>query len=160
MITHDNYYTRRQDCSSFVDYCTNHTFEGLTEIIDDVSGNLVPACFTEFNETTSFNETAYNLTQSISSVINEYSISPAEDYFNGFCLGLYVDGTHDGTTHDLENYGAPRWQLILCLGCGWTLITLVLIKGIQSYGKAAYVITLSPYFILTALIIYAAQLPG
>ena len=36
----------------------------------------------------------------------------------------------------------------------------MLIKGIQSYGKAAYVITLSPYFILTALIIYAAQLPG
>ena len=139
----------RQNCTELLDYCTDHNFEGITDILND-KNETVAACVNEFN----------NVTQSITSVINEYSISPAEDYFNGFCLGLYVEGTKDGTTHDLENYGVPRWQLILCLACGWTLITLVLIKGIQSYGKAAYVITLSPYFILTALIIYAAQLPG
>ena len=30
----------------------------------------------------------------------------------------------------------------------------------KAYGKVAYVITLSPYFVLTALLVYAAQLPG
>jgi len=32
--------------------------------------------------------------------------------------------------------------------------------GIQSLGKAAYVITLSPYFVLTILIAYVATLDG
>ena len=42
----------------------------------------------------------------------------------------------------------------------WTIIGLILWKGIASYGKAAYVITLSPYFVLTALLIYTARLDG
>ena len=141
-------------CETFENYCTAHGFEGTDKITAGIESNLA------FDTNFCVNETFNNATQSLTSMINDFSISPAEDFFNGFVLGIYVDGTTDGTTHDLENYGAPRWQLILCLACGWTLITLVLIKGIQSYGKAAYVITLSPYFILTALIIYAAQLPG
>ena len=53
-----------------------------------------------------------------------------------------------------------RWQLALCLFAAWTIIGLILWKGLASYGKAAYVITLSPYFVLTALLIYTAQLEG
>ena len=60
----------------------------------------------------------------------------------------------------MEDFGSIRWQLVLSLMGAWILITLVLVRGIASYGKAAYFITLSPYVILTALIIYSAQLEG
>ena len=66
----------------------------------------------------------------------------------------------NGTQHTLEDYGTVQWELALCLLAAWVLILLVLIKGIQSYGKAAYAITLSPYFVLTALLIYTLQLDG
>ena len=46
------------------------------------------------------------------------------------------------------------------MALAWVLVCLVMVKGLASYGKAAYVITLSPYFVLTALLIYAAQLEG
>jgi SNF family Na+-dependent transporter len=53
-----------------------------------------------------------------------------------------------------------RWQLALCLLASWVIIFLTLVKGLKAYGKVAYVVTLSPYFVLTALMIYAVQLPG
>ena len=65
-----------------------------------------------------------------------------------------------GARRNMEDFGSIRWQLVLSLMGAWILITLVLVRGIASYGKAAYFITLSPYVILTALIIYAAQLDG
>lgn len=37
---------------------------------------------------------------------------------------------------------------------------LILYKGIQFYGKIAYFITLSPYVVLTAFMVYGASLPG
>ena len=43
-------------------------------------------------------------------------------------------------------------HLVGCLAGSWVLICLTLIKGIQSYGKEAYVITLSPYFVLSLLL--------
>ena len=91
-------------------------------------------------------------------VIQEQSISPAEDYFNGFVLGVNKD--KNGTQYNMEDFGSIRWQLVLSLFGAWVIIGLILWKGIASYGKAAYVITLSPYFVLTALLIYTARLPG
>ena len=44
-----------------------------------------------------------------------------------------------------DNYGQLRWQLVLCLLLAWILIGLSMIKGLASYGKVAYFITLSPY---------------
>jgi len=35
-----------------------------------------------------------------------------------------------------------------------------MIGGLQSFGKVAYVVTLSPYVVLTALLAYCATLPG
>ena len=60
----------------------------------------------------------------------------------------------------MEDFGNIRWQLVLSLLGAWTIIGLILWKGLASYGKAAYVITLSPYFVLTALMVYVAQLDG
>ena len=51
-----------------------------------------------------------------------------------------------------DDYGTLQPHLVGCLAGSWVLICLTLIKGIQSYGKVAYVITLSPYFVLTFLL--------
>ena len=45
-----------------------------------------------------------------------------------------------------DDYGSLRWELVLCLLLAWILIALSMIKGLASYGKVAYFITLSPYF--------------
>ena len=39
------------------------------------------------------------------------------------------------------------------LGLSWVIIALSLIKGVQSYGKLSYFITLFPYVILTTFLI-------
>ena len=33
-------------------------------------------------------------------------------------------------------------------------------RGVKGYGKVAYIITLSPYFVLTTLLVYVSMLPG
>ena len=72
-------------------------------------------------------------------VIQEYSTPPADDYFNGYVLGLNKDpnGTlpWKDTHYTFSDYGYPRWQLVLCLLLAWILVMLSLIKGLQSLGK-------------------------
>jgi len=35
----------------------------------------------------------------------------------------------------IEDFGLPRWKLLLCLLLAWIVVWLVLLKGIQSLGK-------------------------
>ena len=63
---------------------------------------------------------------------DNYTVGPAEDYFNHEMLGL------DREVHDWNNFGKLRWQLVLCLLAAWTIVCLCLIKGLQSAGKAIY----------------------
>ena len=86
----------------------------------------------------------------IKDIIADNSVSPAEDYFNGNVLGLTKN--RDGDRYSWDDYGSLQGHLVGCLAASWVLICLTLIKGIQSYGKVAYVITLSPYFVLTLLL--------
>ena len=37
----------------------------------------------------------------------------------------------------------------------WVVELFILFKGLKVYGKVAYFITLSPYFVLTAFLVYA-----
>jgi len=85
-------------------------------------------------------------------------VSPSEDYYNRVALGLTYD--YQGNQYTWENFGPLKWELVLCLLATWVLVGLSLFKGVSSLGKAAYVITLSPYFILTALLAYAAPRSG
>ena len=133
-------------CTQPEDYCTAHDYE---DGFDEATGNCV-------GRNTLPSDTPADLP--LSEVIKGAAISPAEDYFDGFVLGVTKNAT--GARYNMEDYGSIRWQLVLSLLGAWTLITMVLVRGIASYGKAAYFITLSPYVILTALIIYAAQLDG
>ena len=95
----------------------------------------------------------------VANVHTKNSIYPSEDYLNGFVLGYTIPGT-SGDKHSWSDYGSLSWELSLCLLLSWILICVSMIKGLQSYGKVAYVITLSPYFVLTALLAYVATLPG
>lgn len=59
-----------------------------------------------------------------------------------------------------QNWGGPRWQLVVCLGLAWIIAYFCLIKGIQSAGKVVYFVTIFPYIILTAILVRAATLDG
>lgn len=61
---------------------------------------------------------------------------------------------------DWNNWGYPRWQLVLCLALAWTIAFLCVIKGIKTAGKVVYFTSLFPYVILTVLLIRGATLPG
>jgi len=80
----------------------------------------------------------------------------AEEFFKYKVLGL----TEIGVTDTWENYGPPQWHIIGSLAIAWTLIAITLVKGISSYGKLSYFITLFPYVVLTTFLIYVAQEDG
>lgn len=43
--------------------------------------------------------------------------------------------------------------MFVALLCGWTIVFLVLIKGVKSLGKFSYVTTTLPYLVLLTLLI-------
>jgi len=85
-------------------------------------------------------------------------VSPADNYYFRVVLGLIKE--YEGNIHTFEDYGEIKWELVVSLLVSWVLICLILIKGLKSLGKAAYVITLSPYLVLTVLLAYSAGREG
>lgn len=65
-------------------------------------------------------------------------------------MNIYKNAS--GDKYSWEDYGTIQPHLVGCLAGSWVLICLSLIKGIQSYGKVAYVITMSPFVVLTILL--------
>ncbi|CRL07420.1 CLUMA_CG020393, isoform A [Clunio marinus] len=59
-----------------------------------------------------------------------------------------------------DGIGVPSWRLVIFLAISWTLVFLILIKGVKSSGKASYVLAIFPYFVLTILLTRALTLPG
>ncbi|KAL5287602.1 hypothetical protein ACFFRR_008475 [Megaselia abdita] len=59
-----------------------------------------------------------------------------------------------------DGIGYPEWSLVGCLLLSWVIISIVLIKGIKSSGKASYFLGIFPYIILILLLIRAVTLPG
>lgn len=60
----------------------------------------------------------------------------------------------------VNGIGLPSYQLVLCLLACWIVITVLLIKGIQSAGKASYFLAIFPYVILFGLLIRSVTLEG
>ena len=95
----------------------------------------------------------------------EVRVSAAEEFWYKNVLEVGVNFTKDGTIIDTDKsswskWGNVNWKIAGCLLLCWTIVCLSLIKGVQSYGKVAYFITLFPYVVLTILLINAATLPG
>jgi solute carrier family 6 amino acid transporter-like protein 5/7/9/14 len=59
-----------------------------------------------------------------------------------------------------DGIGDPNWRLIIGLGVFWITIFLVVLRGVQSSGKAAYFLALFPYVIMITLLIRGATLDG
>ncbi|XP_074526437.1 sodium- and chloride-dependent GABA transporter 1 [Halichoeres trimaculatus] len=63
-------------------------------------------------------------------------------------------------TSGIEELGGLRWELFGCLILSWIIVYLCIFKGVKSTGKVVYFTAVFPYFILFALLINNAQLPG
>jgi solute carrier family 6 (neurotransmitter transporter, glycine) member 5/9 len=59
-----------------------------------------------------------------------------------------------------DGIGAPIWNLVLYLFLCWSLVALIVSKGVHSSGKASYFLALFPYVIFLVLLIRACTLPG
>ncbi|XP_062613429.1 sodium-dependent proline transporter-like [Saccostrea cucullata] len=51
----------------------------------------------------------------------------------------------------IEEFGQPKWDLVLCLMFAWFICFLCLIKGIKSTGKVVYFTAIFPYVVLLIL---------
>jgi solute carrier family 6 amino acid transporter-like protein 5/7/9/14 len=59
-----------------------------------------------------------------------------------------------------DGIGDPDWRLTIALFVSWFTVFLVIIRGVQSSGKASYFLALFPYVVMIALLIRGATLPG
>jgi solute carrier family 6 (neurotransmitter transporter, glycine) member 5/9 len=59
-----------------------------------------------------------------------------------------------------DGLGTPNWILVLFLAISWSLVFLILVKGVKSSGKASYVLAIFPYIVLSILFVRAVTLPG
>ncbi|XP_064091113.1 sodium-dependent nutrient amino acid transporter 1-like [Macrobrachium nipponense] len=80
-------------------------------------------------------------------------VTSAEEYFTQEVLQVDTNGLANGLT-------APEWRLSLCLLFSWVVLFLIMAKGVQSSGKAAYFTALFPYLVLFIMLIRGATLPG
>ncbi|CAH1778665.1 unnamed protein product [Owenia fusiformis] len=79
--------------------------------------------------------------------------SSATEYFERGVLQL-----HKST--GVDDLGAPRWQLVLCLMCVFIVLYFALWKGVHSSGKVVWVTATMPYIVMLILLIRGVLLPG
>ncbi|XP_068605092.1 sodium- and chloride-dependent GABA transporter 3-like [Brachionichthys hirsutus] len=65
-----------------------------------------------------------------------------------------------GMSGGIEELGAVRWELALCLLACWVFCYFSIWKGVKSSGKAAYFTATFPYAMLLILLIRGVTLPG
>ncbi|XP_042892118.1 sodium- and chloride-dependent glycine transporter 1-like isoform X2 [Penaeus japonicus] len=80
-----------------------------------------------------------------------YLKSPADEFFHNHVLDI-TDGLHD--------MGGFQGKIVIALFVAWIIVYLVLIKGVETFGKAVYFTATFPYLILIVLLVRAATLPG
>ncbi|KAI8040572.1 hypothetical protein M5D96_006515 [Drosophila gunungcola] len=74
---------------------------------------------------------------------------------------LYLQRVVLNETESLDQgIGYPSGSLALMLGLSWLTVTLIIIRGVKSSGKAAYVLALFPYVVMFILLVRALTLPG
>ncbi|XP_039229975.1 sodium-dependent nutrient amino acid transporter 1 isoform X1 [Drosophila yakuba] len=74
---------------------------------------------------------------------------------------LYLQRIVLNETDSLEQgIGYPSGSLALMLGISWLTVTLIIIRGVKSSGKASYVLALFPYVVMFILLVRALTLPG
>lgn len=82
---------------------------------------------------------------------NTTGVSVSEEYFRRHVLEI---------TDGFESPGGVKWDITLCNLLAWTIIFIVLSKGIKTLGKVVYFTAIFPYILLTALLIRGLTLDG
>ena len=59
-----------------------------------------------------------------------------------------------------DGIGTPDLSLTLFLLLSWSIVFIILVKGVRSSGKASYVLAIFPYFVLGILLTKALTLQG
>ncbi|ETN63081.1 sodium-dependent serotonin transporter [Anopheles darlingi] len=59
-----------------------------------------------------------------------------------------------------EGLGWPNMELVACLIVCWSILIVILIKGVRSTGKASYFLAIFPYVIIFILLGHALSLEG
>jgi len=77
--------------------------------------------------------------------------SPADEYFHNHVLDI---------SSGFEELGGFQTQIVIALIVAWLIVYCVLIRGVDSFGKAVYFTATFPYLILLVLLARAATLPG
>jgi solute carrier family 6 (neurotransmitter transporter, glycine) member 5/9 len=60
----------------------------------------------------------------------------------------------------MNGIGAPIWSLIGLVILSWSIVFIILVRGVKSSGKASYVLAIFPYVVLLILLVRALTLPG
>ncbi|XP_050413379.1 sodium- and chloride-dependent glycine transporter 1 [Patella vulgata] len=78
-------------------------------------------------------------------------ISSSEEYWNSQVLNI---------ADKIDDFGAPKWDLVLNLMLAWIICFFCLIKGIKSTGKVVYFTAIFPYVVLLILFFRGVTLPN
>ncbi|XP_076452888.1 sodium-dependent serotonin transporter-like [Babylonia areolata] len=81
------------------------------------------------------------------------SVSAATEFFNRHVLELHKSS-------GIDDLGAFRWQLLLCVIAVFIIIFFCLWKGTKSSGKAVWVTATLPFLVLFVLFVRGVTLPG
>lgn len=84
-------------------------------------------------------------------IVKNETTTPSEEYFLHRVLKR---------TEGLEVSGIVLWDVTLCNLLAWTVIFLVLTKGVQTLGKVMYFAAIFPYILLTVLLVRGLTLDG
>ena len=122
-------------CMEKTEFCNVNGFNGYDAEED--------SCVSQANNLTSIPNVAKRVT-------------PSEEFFNRRMYGQ----VEIGEVNTWESWGEPLWEMVGCLALSWLIIALSLVKGVQSYGKLSYFITLFPYAIMTTFLIMMSLQPG
>lgn len=81
------------------------------------------------------------------------SVSAAAEFFNYHVLEVHK-------SKGIEDLGAIRWQLMLCLMAIFVIVFFCCWKGTKSTGKAVWVTATLPFVVLFVLLVRGVTLPG
>jgi SNF family Na+-dependent transporter len=60
----------------------------------------------------------------------------------------------------MEDFGLPKWDLLLILILASLIVYFCIWKGVKSTGKVVYVTAIFPYFVLVIMLIRGVTLDG